>query len=233
MKKSLRLLLQIVLGLFVFSSASHAQLSVGLRGGVNFANLNLEGQDELSFKPKTRLNFAVLFNIPLSNTTSIQIEPGFSQRGGRLDNTAEGIVNNIPFLVESKGKLSINYIEMPVLFQYKPKIGNLEGIFSLGPEVRIMTGDMKLKQSVKQYINGEIIQENSTEISLNGTDAFKKFDYGLVGGVGVAYPLGTIKVFGEARYHFGLNNLNSSDETVKAYNRGASVHVGVLFPVGK
>lgn len=233
MKRSSNLVLSVLFFVLVFSVNTFSQVSMGLRGGVNFANLDLRGEDVFSFKPKAGVNFAILFNIPLSPVLSLQIEPGFSQRGGRIDEKDEGNINNIQVKQEITGKLLTKYIEMPILFQYKPKIGNLEAIFSLGPEVRIMTGGMKLKEHGKIYVNGELTQDNSNETALNGDDAFRRFDYGLVGGAGLAFPVGTVKLFTEGRYHFGLGNLNSPNDGPKAYNRGASVHVGVLVPIGK
>jgi hypothetical protein len=233
MKNPARLLFLIALTPLFFSATSLAQVSVGLRGGVNFANLDMRGPEVLPFKPKISPSFAVLFNIPVGNAMSIQIEPGFSQRGGRITQSESGVVNGVSFKVEAETSLSINYIEMPILYQYRPKLGKLEGIVSLGPEWRVMTGGMKLEQSSKQTVNGEVVEEASEEATLNGDDAFKRFDYGLAGGVGIAFPIGNIRLFGEGRYHFGLKNLNDPNVDPKAYNRGASVHIGVLFAVGK
>jgi hypothetical protein len=234
MKKSTRLLLS-VLCLLAFSFNSRAQVSVGLRGGVNFANFIVkDDSQDYPFKAKTGLNFAVLFNLPLSASTSIQFEPGFSQRGAKISEKLDELVNGQQIKVEVKGKMLVNYIEMPVLFQYKPQFGKLQGIFSLGPDVRLMTGNLKTESSSKAYINGELIDESNGNESYSSDDA-RKFDYGLVGGVGLSYPLGAIKVFAEGRYHFGLRNLATSvdGDDSKVYNRGAAIHIGILVPVGK
>jgi len=221
-----------VLLFVLFTYASQAQMSVGLRGGVNFSNLSMEDVSSSSFKPKTRLNFGLLFNYSLSSSTSIQIETGFSQRGAKISDDASVMTNNQNFRYVAKGESLLNYIEVPILFQYKPKLGKLEGILSLGPELRLLTSPLKVKLKSKLFINDELVEERTEETSLSGDNNFKEFDFGMVGGAGIAYPVRTLKIFAEGRYHFGLNNLRKDDD-LKIHNRGASVHVGILVPVGK
>lgn len=238
MKKSSHIALSILSCLLIFSSISQAQVSVGLRAGANFANLAVEDESgqEYPFKAKTGLNFAVLFNLPIGSTTSIQFEPGFSQRGTKISETVSQVINNQQAKAEVKAKLLINYIEMPILFQFKPKLGKIEGILSIGPELRLLTNNLKQKSSVKSYLDGKLISEEKDESSYSFGEGSRKFDYGVLGGVGLAYPLGNLKIFAEGRYHFGLRNLATpidADDNSKVHNRGASVHLGVLVPIGK
>ena len=242
MKKSARLFFPVLFSLFAGSS-SWAQMSVGLKSGVNLSNFSFDEEsydsgfsgDSPGFKTRTGFNFAVLFNYALTPTMSIQVEPGFSQRGARIDETDETVLSGQRYRIEGKGKVIANYIEMPVLFQYKPQFGKLEGILSFGPELRYLTSPLKFKSTVKTYLNGELVSEEKDNQSLSGNDGIRKFDIGLVAGVGAAYPIGSVKIFGEARYHFGINNLvgHFDGNESKLYNRGASINVGVLLPVGK
>jgi len=233
-KKSVRQFL--LLSLFTLAcSASWAQVSLGVRGGANFATFAVSGDDQdFPFKPKAGLNFALLFNLPISGSTSIQIEPGFSQRGARISEKSEQLINSQQVKIDINGKLLVNYIEMPILFQYRPQLGKLQGLLSIGPEVRLMTGNIRAKSRSKVYVDGELVSDTSEDESYGSSDDTNKFDFGLVGGAGVAYPLGTIKVFAEGRYHFGLRNLASdSGDDSKVHNRGASAHIGILVPIGK
>ncbi|MCF2445727.1 PorT family protein [Dyadobacter sp. CY345] len=235
MRKSLRQIFILSI-CFLATTVSWAQVSLGVRGGANFATFAVEGDDqEFPFKPKTGLNFAILFNLPLGASTSIQIEPGFSQRGARISAKTNEFFNNQQIKAEIDGKLLVNYIEMPVLFQYRPKLGKLEGLLSIGPEVRLMTGNIKAKSSSKVYIDGVLVSDTSEDESYGSGDDTQKFDFGMVGGAGLAYPLGIVKVFVEGRYHFGLRNLATTDDgdDSKVHNRGASAHIGILVPIGK
>lgn len=234
MKDLVRLFLSFLLLIF-FIPTSHAQMSVGLRGGVNFANLSLKELSESTFKTYTRPSFAVLFNYALNPSMSIQIEPGFSQRGTKISDDASIINNNQNLRVVSKGDISANYVEVPILFQYKPKLGKLEGILSIGPELRLLTTSVKTRLNTKVFINGQLIQDRMEEVSSSGNNSFRNFDFGIVGGAGIAYPVGLLKIFAEGRYHFGLNNLSGDreDNELKIHNRGASIQLGVLVPIRK
>ncbi|WP_171036577.1 porin family protein [Dyadobacter sediminis] len=217
------------------ASVTRAQLSLGLRAGVNFANLAVTDEESFPFKPKAGLSFALLFHLPLGTSTAIQIEPGFSQRGGRISTKTSEFINNQQVKADIKGKLLVNYIELPVLFQYKPKLGKMEGLLSIGPEFRLMTGNVRAKSSSRVYVDGVLISSTSGDESYASGNDTRKFDFGLSGGAGLAYPLGTVKVFAEGRYHLGLANLATpiDGDNSKVHNRGASVHIGVLVPVGK
>lgn len=77
MKITLRPILPILL-VFFGATSTKAQLSVGLRGGVNFAHFN--SNDPISkYKPKPAPGFALLVNYAINPSLSIQIEPGFAQ----------------------------------------------------------------------------------------------------------------------------------------------------------
>ncbi|WP_439558172.1 porin family protein [Dyadobacter sp.] len=234
MKKSLCPFLLLVLCSFA-GSASWAQMGVGLRAGSNFANFVVQDDQNYPFKPKPGLNFAILFNFPVGPATSIQLEPGFSQRGTRVRMKSEDLINGQQLKVDIKGTLSVNYIELPILFQYRPKLGKLEGLFSIGPEVRLLAGNLKAKSTSKAYVDGELIASESQDETYSFGEDSRKFDFGAVGGAGLAYPIGALRIFAEGRYHLGLRNLATSDDgdDAKLYNRGASAHIGVLFQVGK
>jgi len=234
MKKTTLLSAAFLFSMFAAAN-SQAQMHVGLRAGANLSTLAMENADGSAFKTRVAPNVAVLFNYQISPSFSIQAEPGFSQRGAKIENTTTLKDNTQTYRYELKGKTILNYIEMPVLAQYRPSLGKLEGIVSLGPEVRVLAKPQVLKGGSKVYINGELAEENTAEEVLSGDDGPRKFDFGLVGGVGVAYPVGNLRIFAEARYHFGLLNLfkQTGSDDVKVYNRAASVSVGVLVPVGK
>jgi hypothetical protein len=227
MKKSSCLWLTLTALILIPSLNSYAQLTVGIRGGVNFA---VWTEPIVPYIPRKGANFALLFNKRLSPILSIQIEPGFSQRGARFDDISdERPINGILVRSESVGDVSFNYFELPVLFQYKPKIGKLEGIISLGPELRFRAGAAKSQYMDKIYENGVLARDQSGKRSF--TKDLRDFDYGLAGGAGLAYPLHSIKIFTEARYHLGLRKIYTHE--INLYNRGASVHLGILVPIEK
>jgi len=211
----------------IFCLESHAQIHVGVRGGINFADLG--PHNVLSFSHIVRPNFALLLNVPVSPVFSLQIEPGFSQRGGKFDESWEGFLNGVLIKTEESGRISSNYIELPLLFQYRPTFGKFEGIVSIGPELRYRVGATRLKEISRFFQDGVLVTDRSGETDLSAVNNYKDFDYGLTGGGGIAYPMPNLKIFTEARYHLGLGKIYRNG--VDVYNRGVSVHLGVLVPI--
>lgn len=107
-------------------------------------------------------------------------------------------------------KLNLNYVNVPLMFQYMFDNGFR---MQAGPQLGFLV-------SAKTEI-----ENNTTDVK----DYFKPFE--LAFGIGVSYvhpPTG----FGvDARYNFGLNNINDTG-TVNSYNRGLQVGVFYLFKHG-
>lgn len=217
-------------------NAAHAQLSLGLKGGLNFSTVSVRADDNVNFNSRTAPNFAVLFNYQLGPMFSIQAEPGFSARGATV--RGEQVVElapGVPIRTVNKGTLKLNYFELPVVAQYRPHLTEkLEAIISAGPEIRFRTGPQKLETTSTIYMNGQKGETITNTESYSGDDAVRVFDFGLAAGAGVAYPIGRFKVFVEGRYHLGLRNLaTDSEDDIKVRNRGASVVLGVTVPIVK
>lgn len=230
MKNYTRIWLPLVVMIFVFCFKAQGQLNIGIRGGLNFAKLDPQ-LGAGYYKPTTGVNLALVLNKALDPVFSIQIEPGFSQRGGSYDFTHIWNFEGMEVRDESFGKISASYIELPVLLQYTPKLGKLVGILSFGYEVRLRTGPAKFDIVERQYQGGVLMFDNSEERSSSRANSDRAFDYGAIGGAGIAYPIGIVKVFAEGRYHLGLGNFFRDGENV--YNRGASVHIGIMAPIRK
>lgn len=227
MKNATSSLLLVAVLLFISVARSEAQYSIGIRAGVNFANF--KPGTIFHYDSRAGANVALLFNKPINAVLSLQAEPGFSQWGAKYETSGEGPFNGIILRSEETGKFRSNFIELPVLLQWKQKIGLLEGIVSLGPEFRYRLGDMKLKYTSKIVYDGVVTKDESGVVKMEEGYGQRKFDYGLAGGLGVAYPVKSFKIFCEARYHLGLRRLV---EDLKTYNRGVSVNLGVLVPMG-
>ena len=228
---------------YLISNAAHAQLSLGLKGGVNFSTITAENSSIDNFQSRTTPNFAVIFNYQLGPAFSIQAEPGFSARGATIRPNQSGqlivITPGSRYQSAEKGVIKLNYFELPIVIQYRPRLTEkLEAIISAGPEIRFRTGPQKLETTTATYVSGEKVATVKETKSYSGDDAVSTFDAGVVAGAGVAYPIGRLKVFLEGRYHLGLYNLasntNSGDaDDLKIHNRGASVVLGVTVPIFK
>lgn len=151
-----------LLAIVAYTSVN-AQVSIGLKGGVNFATLKEESNepdyDGINLKSKPGLNTGLLVNFRFGESPfSLQIEPGYSQRGGQLktdeSHTSGGITNRN----KMKQQVIANYIEMPILLRFMPNLGPVEGILTVGPELRYLTQPMKMKVKWSSYENGSLIE---------------------------------------------------------------------------
>ncbi|WP_342084779.1 porin family protein [Dyadobacter sp. OTU695] len=228
MKKSTFTHLLIVTFVLLSAVESHAQFKVGVRGGVNVANFKPNAI--FDYDNRVGVNVALLFNKTLNSKLSIQFEPGLSQRGAQYDYVTEGPVDGKTMKTEETGKFLLNFIEMPVLVQWKPRIGKFTGIVSLGPEVRYRVGNARQKYTSKITYDGVVSKDESGVVDMQEGFGKRAFDYGIAGGVGVAYPMKSVAVFTEARYHLGLRPVVKS---LNMYHRGPSFHLGVLVPLKK
>jgi len=229
MKKPTSINLQLIAVILLFGLNAQAQLNLGVRAGVNFAKFG--PYNAVDFKSRIGGNYALVVNIPVTPILNLQFEPGFSQRGAKIDISNEGNSEGVLVRSDAFGKLSLSYVELPLLFQYRPKIGKFEGILSLGPELRVRVGKALSKVTYRNYQDGLLIFDELIEADLNSNNNINDFDYGLAGGAGLAYKMQTVKIFTEVRYHLGLKKVYK--DGVDPHNRGASILAGLMVPIGK
>ena len=227
MKKYSYTCLLFVFTFLIFCAPSYAQYHIGVRGGVNFAKFG--PANVIDFKVHVRPSVAVILNKPLNSAFSIQLEPGFSGRGARYDGEMEYVSNNVDVRQVESGKIFANYIEMPILLQYRASLGVFDLLLSAGPDVKVLTGKGRVKGSAKVYQNGVLVVDTDLDEKPDGLNSVRNIDYGLTGGAGLTYPLKNLKLFAEARYHLGLRKIISSG--FHSNNRGLSAHAGILFPI--
>lgn len=131
------------------SFASFAQTSFGIRGGVNFQNLNGKDDDGDKFENKLKLgvNVGVTADIPVvSPDYFLQSGLLFSTKGAKIEGTDV--------------KVKLSYLEVPFTFLYKPTLGTGKLLLGVGPYIGYAVG-------------GKI---DDTDISFDND--FKRFDAG-------------------------------------------------------
>lgn len=222
----------LLISLLSIATKTKAQIYVGARAGLNLAHVTVK-EDGLSTNLGTKpgVNFALLLNKTISPILALQIEPGFSQLGSKNNDTWTDTWNNEETTYVDDTKILLNYLELPVLLQLKPKLGNIELLLSAGPQLRYLLGKGKVESTFKTYVDGILEDTEIENESLSGEDAISKFEYGLSAGIGVTVPIGNLKIFGEGRYNLGLSNIVKEDE--KGFNRAFAINLGVLIPLTK
>jgi hypothetical protein len=237
MMKTLTRLTGIAVMLLLVANVLSAQVSIGLRGGINFTRGDLQETDvtdnmqEYLIAPYA----AIPVEFKFGENFALQAEPTFIQKGLKLFEQFEmedevGQMMNY----ENDFRTRINYLTLPVLAKGLAGTENLRFYAVAGPEVGYaLSGTKKLEMVVT---NGEQTTEKISEDINFDKDGIDRFDFGLIFGAGVEAKLGPGAVVLDGRYNLGLYDIDRSAEVnpnPELYNRGIAVSIGYMLPLGK
>jgi hypothetical protein len=186
------------------SYLSHAQISFGVKGGLNLSTVG--GKDVSGTSSLVGFHGGVQASIPLKGEFHLQSELFYSAEGAKMKVEADGDGDQI---IETNAKAHLNYINLPVLLQYR----HASGFFAeTGPQLGYLL-------SAKLKAGGE-----STDLK----DSFKKTNLSWV--LGAGYLIADGKIGFDLRYNFGISGLAKGadgEPAGKAYSRG--LQAGVFY----
>ncbi|MGN5953046.1 porin family protein [Sphingobacterium lactis] len=195
---------------------AQAQVSYGLKAGLNLAKYSQPIEDELKDYEKSLPSFYVtgFADIPVAPNFSVQ--PGLSLQGKGAK--YEGEVNGV------KGSININVmsLEIPVNAVYYIPAGTGNVFLGAGPYIGFnLSGKVKSKVE-----GGEGAGEDTEDIKFSGDDKnMERIDAGLNFMLGYKLSNGFLINGG---YNLGLTNL-STESDLKTSNRVFSVGIGFQF----
>lgn len=205
-----RTVIGLFLGLALLLSAASpaaAQMTFGVKGGVNVANLSFDPEDEGSPDSRTGLVLGVVVTQPIRNRFGLQIEGLYVQKGAKDEFSEEGL--------NFKSTFKLDYIEIPVL-------ANIALTSSDQVKFSVLAGPsfaFNVNAEIEEEFDGE---EETTDIG----DDVKAYDVGFA--LGGAVQTGQFLI--DARYTWGLVNINDDpDDDQKVKNKGFMFTVGWLF----
>ena len=226
--------ISIIISIAFLAMGSQAQQSItmaggpsfGLRGGINFQNIN--GKDENGNKLKNDL--LIGFNVGVN--AEIPVAPQFYFQPGLLF-TVKGAKTNEKVLDETvNAKVRISYLELPLNFLFKPLLGTGHLLLGFGPYVALGIGG-KAKYDVGGSSKTASIKfKNNVKV----TDAddvvyIKPLDAGANLLVGYEF---SNKVSMQLNTQLGLTKINpsyegSSNDKTSAKNTGFGLSLGYRF----
>ncbi|MBK8788031.1 MAG: PorT family protein [Chitinophagaceae bacterium] len=203
----------------------HAQVSYGIRAGVNFAKWqgdDLQVIEDLLDKTdgyvvtkgKTGWHVGTYVNIPISNTFSFEPGLAYSKKGYSIKGDVQIPVLKI-LAINAGAQVQQHYIDMPLVL----KANVYKGLqVYAGPQVSYL---------VRSTLNAKlgVLGINIFNRGFGITERFNKVDMGLTGGIGYQFENG-LNV--QAGYDYGLSKLDKN-ENYSAYNRVVKVSVGFSF----
>ena len=184
---TITILLAIILN--SFTSLSQAQFkSIGLKGGYNISRTLAWNDPNYSSKPFSRkgINYGLFTEYYLGYNTFIRLEAIYSERGFQVYDPQE-----IGTFI-----LKYNYIEIPVLLQYKFLVG-----FFLKPKIFAGQEMSFLNDAVSE------LEIQGFSIGKDYKDELNPHKYGIITGIGSAYKFfyGIIDL--DIRYDFGISDI--------------------------
>ena len=202
-----------------------AQVSYGIRAGVNFAKWqgdDLQVIEDLLDKTdgyvvtkgKTGWHVGTYVNIPISNTFSFEPGLAYSKKGYSIKGDVQIPVLKI-LAINAGAQVQQHYIDMPLVL----KANVYKGLqVYAGPQVSYL---------VRSTLNAKmgVLGINIFNRGFGITERFNKVDMGLTGGIGYQFENG-LNV--QAGYDYGLSKLDKN-ENYSAYNRVVKVSVGFSF----
>ncbi len=221
--------------LLVTGVALHAQMgeqrynmSVGINGGVNYANVSFDRhriQQKGLLGPNIGLTARYISEKYFAMICGIQVELNYSQRG--WDKRFEDSEGNVDNTVGYTRKM--NYIEVPLLahLAFGRDVG-VQFFINLGPQIGYMIGDSESHFG----LSDEALQSEEY-----GKPIANRFDYGIAGGAGLEVrtrKAGNFLI--EGRYFFGLADFYNSakkDYFSRSAHNVITVKLTYLFDITK
>ena len=226
-KKSITTTIAILLVTYTF-----AQVSLGLKGGINFANIAIPEIAIINI-PDAQANksftFGAVAEIGIANGFAIQTELNYTKKGFIINEGIPLEIANIPLPVGVKVTTDLNYMELPILAKYNFGNEKVGGYLTAGPTMSYASNG-RFRTAANFIIDLNVIDQEFDFDNLN----ISKFDVGASIGAGGTVKLGTTKLFMDARYTHGFNKLDNIPVIDLDFkNKNFSLTTGFLIPLNR
>ncbi len=189
----------------VVYTAGHGYSSFGIKlfGGISLGTLKISDTDGTEDFDKYKASLMGLvggIGFETGGQVGVEVDIMYVQKGIKLkgDNvdTGDGLIN---FDVD----LVINQVAIPVLLRFKFMPGTSPYILLGGSVAYILssTADYTVSDNTGPLDSG------SEDLFAQDGDVINRLDYSIVGGAGFELAMGTMRLYFEGRYIYGLANL--------------------------
>lgn len=193
-------------------------------------HINYEYVFDEPFQPGRVYSFAFQLGYPLSGALSWQLELGLTEHGYRVEGTS--IDSGVK--IRAKADARLRYLELPLSLTYRLPVGskNVEVLGLAGLNSGYAVSGSVVARGKGENETRKVSTKVTEKIPLKDTAFSERLDAALLLGAQVVYHSGFGAVFAEARYHFGILNLERNTEVIinpgggTAYNRTLLLRVG-------
>ena len=167
---------------FLTSAANCQSFKFGLKGGANYTDINSKDLDKNAHRYRLSWHGGAMVNIhyPGTDWFSIQPEIIYSSKGYENYSLSADVVDNkgnVLYSEQRGGFVRFNYIDIPVMFNFKSGII----VFEIGPQLSILASyrnDAVIRQT---FADGTVITVND-DLRRFDKDRLRSLDIGLATG---------------------------------------------------
>lgn len=221
--------IQLLVAFIFIAFYSQAQVSLGVKIGVNMADARTEGLIA-NFIPEQTIypgfTAGLVAEIAIKNGFSFRpelnyIQKGFITQASLYDFEILGI--DIP--VGATAKTRFNHIEMPLLMKYSIGSEIAKAYFIAGPNVSYIAN-----AHIRPVAN-LLIDFNLPRVNINlDNDIYRRFEISGTIGAGGEFKAGNGKIFADARYTLGISNmLDNPIIDIQSKNQGFNISAGYAY----
>lgn len=229
------------------AAGANAQIRFGAEVGVQMANLvttvpdfNNPGKSEhIDSKPNLGLRGGLVAQFGITDNFSIQPALLFAMKGARLENDDEYSLGSTTVKTSTQIKTNLNYIELPINFQYNMNSDGTGFFVGAGPYIGYaFAGKLAGDESTEMTTAGVTVStktEIDQEVSFGDglLDNYKNLDIGVGLNAGYMLPMGAfVRAFGQ----YGFSNIYPSAIAAldgKTRNYGFGLTVGYMIGGGE
>lgn len=229
------------MSLLVSVSAQSFAQTFGIAAGGNYSTINFSGADADDdfldgYRSILGFNVGGFYDLNFNDNMGMRFGLKYTGKGyGYKDDFSNSYtVGNVTYTeaYSTEASARLNYIQVNPMFKYKMAFGSDNAFYAMvGPYISVGVSGRQQGESSYTYSDGTttIIDSDSfdekIEFGDNG-DGIDLLDFGFTPAVGVELN----KIFLEASYDFGVNNIDTyNDPDFRVSNRNFSVTVGYLF----
>ncbi len=203
---------------------AQAQARIGIKGGINFANMKYEPQDQTEGVPDansfTSYHVGLIADLPIAMGLSLQPGIMLNSKGSKFEYNSD--------VVDFTKIVNPIYIDVPVNVLFKPQLGDHTKFYvGLGPYIGFGVGG-KVSYDAETPL-GDAYKDHDIEFGSDNGDDLKAVDVG--GNVLAGFEFGNGLILG-AQYGLSFTNNapeGDNDDPKILRNKELSVSIGYLF----
>ncbi len=194
----------------VVYSASYGRSSFGIKlfGGISLGSMrisDIENTEDFDRYKSSLRGLAGGIGFVIGGQVGVEVDIMYVQKGVKLD-AVNADANGVGML-DFDISLMINQISIPVLLRFKLMPGTTPYLLIGGSVSYILSSTAEYNFSIA----GES-ESGSEDLFAQEGDVLNRLGYSIVGGAGFELDMGTMRLFFEGRYIYGLANIIHEDE---------------------